>query len=110
MSAPSLLSCCHFLRCSPNHEIRIAASRNGIIAGGDGGALAQIADGALVAERGHQVGVGVGGLAAGEHQISWKSVKVNSTENVITTAMIGVSRVGDVAEHLPAAGVDGRRL
>ena len=24
-------------------------------------------------------------------QISWKSVKVNSTENVMTTAMIGVS-------------------
>src|SRR6516162_1440314 len=60
--------------------------------GGDGRALAEIAaaDGALVAERRHQMR-GVGGPPRVSTQMSWKSVKVNSTENVITTAMMGVS-------------------
>src|SRR5207244_2454277 len=84
--------CCHLRRCSPNQEIMIAASRNGIIA------LEIAAPSpscpAMIARWYDNVAirwVALTGPPRVMAQINWKSVKVNSTENVITTAMIGVS-------------------
>src|SRR3954465_8508651 len=85
--------CCHLRRCRPNHETMIAASRNGIIA------LEIAAPSpscpAMMARWYDKVAIKWVALTGPPRviaQINWKSVNVNRTENVITTAMIGVSK------------------
>src|SRR6266700_6416239 len=84
--------CCHLRRCRPNQETMMAASRNGIMA------LEIAAPSpswpAMMARWYDKVAIRCVALTGPPRviaQISWKSVKVNNTENVITTAMIGVS-------------------
>src|SRR3954447_5375091 len=84
--------CCHLRRCRPNQETMMAASRNGIMA------LEIAAPSpswpAMIARWYDKVAircVAFTGPPLVIAQINWKSVKVNSTENVITTAMMGVS-------------------
>src|ERR1700694_2939495 len=84
--------CCHLRRCRPNQEIMIAASRNGIIALEIAAPSPSVPP--MIARWYDNVAirwVALTGPPRVMAQISWKSVKVNSTENVITTAMIGVS-------------------
>src|SRR6185437_3535710 len=85
--------CCHLRRCRPNQEIMIAPSRNGIIA------LEIAAPSpswpAMIARWYDRVAIRCVALTGTRRviaQMNWKSVEVNSTENVITTAMIGVSK------------------
>src|SRR6478752_1033039 len=79
------------LQAEPRHQNGCEQERDH--RGRNRSSLAQLAaeNRPLIGERRHQVG-GVARAATRHHPYQLESVKVNSTENVITTAMIGVSR------------------